>query len=75
MENERGEGFIKNNFIHITFKGLAKNLLWFLNLNERYDDGQGRRFDILDEELDDSDDDLEQVVENDYDRNSKFESY
>lgn len=46
------EIYIKNNFINIRFKGLAKDLLWFLSLQDNYDDGQGRNFDILDSEID-----------------------
>ncbi len=46
-----GTIYLKNNFIHASYRGLAKDLMWFLSLHENYDDGQGRKYDILDSEL------------------------
>lgn len=45
------EIYVKDNFINVRFNGLARDLLWFLSLQENYDDGQGRKFDILDSEI------------------------
>ena len=44
------EIYYKNGFVNVYFSGYAKDLMWFLSLYENYNDGQGRKFDILDNE-------------------------
>ena len=47
----------KGDLLSIRFVGLASELLRAIDTldeDEAYDDGQGREFDILDEELDDN---------------------
>ena len=47
------EIYTRDNFINVKFNGLARDLLWFLSLVDNYNDGQGRKFDILDSEIHD----------------------
>lgn len=47
----KAQSFYKNKFLSISFIGSVKDLFFFLKDINQYNDGQGRSFDILDEEL------------------------
>ena len=47
----KAQSYVKDGFIHASFVGKKEDLISWLDMLVKYDDGQGRNYDILDEEI------------------------